>query len=102
MSQDKKTLTFSTDLTAWEQWYVVVTDNMTNISWLSADGDNKYLYFGSYGKSSGIWVVELDDDAVSLKADAVRMITENPARVMGISERVEIKPCRGGHRPYKA
>lgn len=34
------------------------------------DGDNKYLYFGSYGKSSGIWVVELDDDAVSLKAGA--------------------------------
>lgn len=39
MSQDKKTLTFSTELTAGEQWYVVVTDNMTNISWLSADGD---------------------------------------------------------------
>lgn len=31
------------------------------------DGDNKYLYWGSLGKGSGIWGIELADDGLSVK-----------------------------------
>ena len=34
------------------------------------DGDQKYLFWGSYGKNSGIWVLPLSDDGLSIKVGA--------------------------------
>ncbi|MDR3250680.1 MAG: family 43 glycosylhydrolase [Tannerella sp.] len=35
------------------------------------DGDTKYLYWGSLGKESGIWVIELTDDGLHVKEGAI-------------------------------
>lgn len=34
------------------------------------DDGTKYLYWGSFGKTSGIWVIELSDDCLSIKDGA--------------------------------
>jgi len=37
---------------------------------LFIDGDKKYLYWGSYGSESGVWVVELDDSGLKMREGA--------------------------------
>jgi arabinan endo-1,5-alpha-L-arabinosidase len=43
------------------------------------DDGRKYLYFGSFGSNSGIWVIELADDGLSIKegAEIVQLGADN-------------------------
>ena len=46
-------------------------DNSIDANYVE-DGDRKYLFWGSYGNNSGIWVVELESDGLSLKKGTVK------------------------------